>query len=721
MRISFFAPHQLALAVALASGVSMVQAAEPVKLDASEIIGGPKQAAQLPGSGTVLTEEELQKFKYTDINRVLAEVPGVYLRSEDGYGLRPNIGIRGAAGERSQRVTLMEDGILIAPAPYAAPSAYYFPTMGRMAGVEVLKGPAAIANGPYTIGGAINLLSTPIPDEPLAGHITQELGTDNMYRTHANVGGSSLNYGWLVEGHTQATDGFAEIDRASNQTGFDKDDLMLKLRVNSDPGAEVYHQVDLKLQYAQEDSDQTYVGLSDRDFKHDSERRYGLTKLDNMRNNFEGTTLGYLLDTGDLRISTQGYYHEFQRNWYKVDKIGGRSLGDFFNCANAGQKCGSVGSSSNAQAILDGNRAARVDVKGNDRKYQSKGIQTKVNKELLLGSIEHGLEAGLRYHEDQEFRDQYSDRFQQDAKGNLSFVSRSYEANRTQRAKAVSYYFTDAVKLGDLTLTPGMRVEDYKIGRRADGVEDQHDRETMFGLGSLYQLNPQWSLLAGVHQGFTPTATVGADAEKALNYEAGARYNDGRLTAEVVGFYSDYENLLGTCTASTGANCNPGDQFNGGEVKVHGVESRLGYDLVRGNGFTIPVGLTYTWTDSEFQTSFRDPEFFGTVAQGDALPNMPEHQALLSVGYRNEQGFATDLRTSWYDSTCSFASCNTYEKIDSYYSVDLATRYALDKQTEVYLNLLNLTDNTDDIIARQPAGARGQMPRSAIVGVSYDF
>jgi len=615
----------------------------------------------------------------------------------------------------------MEDGVLIAPAPYAAPAAYYFPTTGRIAGIEVLKGPAAIANGPYTIGGAINLLSTPIPQDEFAGRITQEIGTDNLYRTHGFAGGSSDNFGWLVEGHTHATDGFADIDRASDQTGFDKDDLMVKLRVNSDAAADVYHQLDLKLQYAQEDSDQTYVGLTDRDFKHDSERRYGLTKLDNMRNNFKGTTLGYLVDMGDLRIGTQAYYHEFQRNWYKVDRIGGLSLGNFFNCANFGGNCGAVGSQANAQAILDGNAAGRVDVKGNDRKYQSKGIQTKVNKDLELAGLEHGLEVGLRYHEDQEFRDQYSDRFQQDASGNLSFVSRSREAKRTQRAKAVSYYVTDAIRFGDLTLTPGMRVEDYKVGRRDDNVKDQHDRETLFGLGALYKLSEQWSLLAGVHEGFTPTASVGADAERALNYELGARYNDGRLNGEVVGFYSDYDNLLGLCTASTGADCTVGDQFNGGAVKVRGVESRLGYDLVRGAGFTIPVGLTYTWTDSEFQTSFSQPEFFGSVEKGDALPNLPEHQAVLSVGYRNEQGFATDLRTNWYDSTCSFATCTTYEKIDSYYTVDLATRYALDKQTEVYLNLLNLTDNTDDIIARQPAGARGQMPRSAVVGVSYNF
>ena len=713
----------LTLAVALASGATWVQAAEPIRLGFSEIIGSKDKAAELPGSGTVLTQEDLDKFKYTDINRVLAEVPGIYLRSEEGYGLRPNIGIRGAAGERSQRITLMEDGILIAPAPYSAPSAYYFPTTGRIAGVEVLKGPAAIANGPYTIGGAINLLSTPIPVEPFAGRIVQELGTDNLYRSHAYVGGSSLNYGWLVEGHTQATDGFAEIDRASDQSGFDKDDLMTKLRVNSDPGGEVYHQLDLKLQYAQEDSDQTYVGLSDRDFKHDSERRYGLTKLDNMRNNFKGTTLGYLLDTGDFRVSTQAYYHEYQRNWYKVDKIGGQSLGNAFNCANFGQNCGGqLLNQANAQAILDGTAAARVDVKGNNRQYQSKGIQSKVNKDLQLGSVEHGLELGIRYHEDQEVRDQYSDRFQQDAYGNLNATGiRTREGKRTQRAKAVSYYFTDAIQLGDLTLSPGMRVEDYKIGRRNDGKKDQQDKETLFGLGAFYKLNEYWGLLAGVHQGFTPTATVGADVEKALNYEAGARYNDGRLAVEVVGFYSDYDNLLGTCTASTGASCTPGDQFNGGKVVVRGVESRIGYDLVRGAGFSVPVALTYTWTDSEFRSSFSEPEFFGVVEKGDALANLPKNQAVLSVGYRNEQGFTTDLRTSWYDSTCSQASCNSFEKIDSYYTVDLSTRYALDKQTEVYLNLLNLTDNTDDIIARQPAGARGQLPRSAVVGVSYSF
>ena len=92
-------------------------------IDTVTIIGHRGDVADVPGSAHVITNEALAVFIESDILRVLRTVPGVYLQEEEGFGLRPNIGIRGSGLDRSARIALLEDGLLIAPAPYSAPSA----------------------------------------------------------------------------------------------------------------------------------------------------------------------------------------------------------------------------------------------------------------------------------------------------------------------------------------------------------------------------------------------------------------------------------------------------------------------------------------------------------------------------------------------------------------------------------------------------------------------
>ena len=154
------------LSLGMISSMAAVQADETETsafLEEIVIVGEKTRQNQISGAAHYIGPDKLAEFAYSDIQRVLRQVPGVSIQVEDGYGLRPNISIRGVATERSGRITLLEDNVLVSPAPYSAPSAYYFPTTGRMHAIEILKGPAAITQGPYTIGGAMNMVSTPIP------------------------------------------------------------------------------------------------------------------------------------------------------------------------------------------------------------------------------------------------------------------------------------------------------------------------------------------------------------------------------------------------------------------------------------------------------------------------------------------------------------------------------------------------------------------------------
>ncbi|RVP20994.1 TonB-dependent receptor plug domain-containing protein [Sinorhizobium meliloti] len=241
-------------------------------------------AFAIGGSVQRLDLTDMERFSYSDPNRVLRQIPGVYLQEEEGFGLRPNIGIRGSGTDRNARITVMEDGILIAPAPYAAPAAYYFPKMARMSGVEVAKGPAAIKYGPMTVGGAINLFSTPIPDSDI-GTLTGKAdilgGSYGGRRVHAWTGGwaplgDAFEIGGLIEGLYDKSDGFKDIDRGGD-TGFDLTDWGGKLGFRTADGTQNF---EFKYQNYDETSNETYLGLTLDDFKDTPFRRYNASQKD---------------------------------------------------------------------------------------------------------------------------------------------------------------------------------------------------------------------------------------------------------------------------------------------------------------------------------------------------------------------------------------------------------------------------------------------------------
>jgi Fe(3+) dicitrate transport protein len=722
--------------------LGQVSLAQELNVEEVTILGSQEAARKIPGSAHFIGEEQLRQFAYSDVQRIVREVPGVSLQIEDGYGLRPNIGIRGVATERSGRITLLEDNVLIAPAPYSAPSAYYFPTMGRIAAVEVVKGPAAITQGPYTIGGALNMVSTPIPMET-EGNLLTEVGEDSTYRVHAKYGGRSDNgFGFLLEAHQWQSDGFQTIDRSSNNTGLDVSDFTAKLSYapNGSP-----HAVELKLQLANQDSNQSYLGLTDADFADDAMRRYGLSEFDNIETEHEQVILRYSYDvSANLSLSATAYNNTHYRNWFKTEGIdlqGSASEADYsrtswanvINAVNAGTTIDGV-SAEQLQGILDGSvdtPAGSLQLRSNNRDYFSRGIQFGGSWDGDFGGAMHSLRFGLRLHEDEEDRFQRNDAYSQtNGKIALDYLGSAGGAgNRVQSAQALAFYVHDEISVGNWTLSPGLRYEDIDqdrvryTGGAARNFRDSRENSTQVwlpGLGVSYQLTANWSLLGGAHKGFTaPTNSPGVDEEVAINYELGARFQDGSLSAEVIGFLSDYDNLLGQCTASSGSDCVIGDAFNGDAATVAGLEALLSANLSPNSAYRLPLTLSYTRIDGEFDTAIADTDFFGTVEAGDPLPYLPENQLRVALGVEAGR-WATYLSANYVDDVCVRASCEEFERTDDSLTIDVSASYQLSAALNLFARAENLT-NTHDIMGRQPYGARPNKERTLSAGLRFDF
>ena len=423
----------LFIGVLLISSFIIAQDQDVEEVESVTIIGSKDDLKELAGSGAVISNEDLEKAMDTDIQKILTAVPGVYMRTEEGYGLRPNISIRGTAIERSAKVTIMEDGVLVAPSPYTSSSAYYFPTTGRIHSVEVLKGPAVVSQGPQTIGGAINLISTPIP-EVNSGKFIQELGQNGMARTHAYYGVNSGNFGALVEVHEHSSDGFDSIANVGGDTGFDKSDLMLKAEYSSGNHTLKFKMVDLE-----ENSDQSYVGLSQASFNANARMRYGATAYDEMMNDGEQTSLTYVGDFDNLDIVFTSWQNDYHRDWFKVS--------DFNNLKEHGEQddineliSDANNGSANAQAILDGQLPVQIEYKHNNRYYTNEGYQFTVSTEIGI----HALTLGYRDMEDSESRVQAHEYADQAADGSLSalygYVGLNNSNNRLRESSATSYY-----------------------------------------------------------------------------------------------------------------------------------------------------------------------------------------------------------------------------------------------------------------------------------------
>jgi Fe(3+) dicitrate transport protein len=705
---------------------------EPVEMPLLEVIGAPDRQQQLPGSAQVIARETLDDSRVMTTNEALRKAAGVNVRDEEGFGLRPNIGIRGLNPTRSTKVLLLEDGIPLAFAPYGDNASYYHPPIDRFDRIEVLKGAGQNIYGPQTIGGVINYI-TPAPPAAFTSGFTLTAGNREYVNGRGYVGGNGMLLDYVRK----------QGDAARENTHSELDDVNYKAVV----GLGRDQALTVRANYYAEDSQLTYSGLTDAEYANFG-RDYNPFKNDFFKADRQGVSLTHEAPLGDATLITNLYGSRFKRDWWRQSSTTtfnpvGAADSDFAACQ---------------QVVTDRAAGAQVDPDscdaniGNLREYYSFGVEPRVRLAHEWFGAGGEFEAGVRAH----FEEQ--DRLQKIGDTATARSGPLAESNE-RRNQAYSTFVQNRFAFGPVAVIPAVRVEHVRYERtnrcpNASGGTPQDPSactapvsgdadltELVPSLGATWAASDTATLFAGVHRGFSPPSTadlignsgvtVDLDAEQSWNYELGARLRPRTGVAlEATAFLNDFERQIAVGSIAAGST-----PLATGQTRYEGAEllARADFGRLLDSAHNPFVEVAYTWLPTAEQESAFIRVDNGTAVTGSApgnrLPYAPEDLLTLTLGYSHVLGVHARLEAvhvgSQYADFANTAAAapngngQTGELAD-YTIWNAALNYRLPAaRFGVFVTAKNLLNEV--YIADRTRGILPGAPRLVQAGVEYAF
>ena len=682
---------------------------EDVVVVAGEIAGSHERLRRLPGSVDIVDRETLDRSRVMTTNEALRTVAGVHVRDEEGFGLRPNIGIRGLNPTRSTKVLLLEDGIPLTYAPYGDNASYYHPPIDRFERLEVLKGGAQIAYGPQTVGGAVNYVTPRPPTQP-TGSLTVMGGNQDYFNGHGSYGATLGRTGFLVDYMRKQGDG------ARENLNFKLNDVNGKVV----QGLGASQTLTFRGNYYSEDSNVTYSGLRQDEY-------LASPRANPFRNDFfyadrsgASATHAFAL-SGNVAMTTNVYWSSFRRHWWRQSSNSNERPND----AND-PLCGGMANLN----VACGNQ-------GRLREYYAWGVEPRVSMHHRVFGVGSETDFGVRAH----FENQ--DRLQQNGDTPTARSGVLVESNVRTNA-AYAGFVQNRFLLGSWTVTPGVRLERvrYKRTNRLVNAGAGASGETELtrvipGIGMSHTSGEQVTLFAGVHRGFAPPRTediisnVGGvldlDPELSWNYEAGVRSTmRPGVSVDATLFRMDYENQIVPASLAGGVGAT---LTNGGETLHQGLELRAQVDTapITGSAHDVYLRVAYTYLPiAEFTgRRFSNISGFTSVSvSGNRLPYAPEQMAVIGVGYAHA---ALDARLEAVRTSDQFTDdLNTVTPtadgqrglIAGYTVWNAALNYTVAKTT-LFVTVKNLFDEL--FIVDRTRGILPGSPRLVQAGVRLGF
>ena len=683
---------------------------EDVRVFAREIAGSQARLRRLPGSVEIVEREELETSRVFTTNEALRKITGLQVRDEEGFGLRPNIGIRGVNPTRSSKVLLLEDGIPLAYAPYGDNASYYHPPIDRFERIEVFKGGAQIAYGPQTISGVVNYI-TPQPPPRSAGSFTLLGGNRDYFNGHANYGNTIGRTGFLLDYMRKQGDG------ARENTHSKLNDVNGKLVRSTSTN----QTLTLRSNYYSEDSNVTYSGLREDEYQANP-------RANPFRNDFfyidrYGTSATHTYaPTGNAALTTNIYFASFRRHWWRQSSNSAQRPNDAAdpNCggmANLNTTCGN---------------------EGRLRQYYTWGVEPRARIHHRGFGVSSEAELGVRLHFERQDRRQENGETPQARSGVL--VENNLRQNEAYSAFVQNHFF-----VRNWTITPGMRLEHVvfrRTNRLANGGAGVKGDTTLThlvpGIGVSHARGEYMTVFGGVHRGFAPPRTediitnqggvLDLDPELSWNYELGLRSSlRPGVGLDATLFRMDYQNQIVPASLAGGVGA---ALTNGGATVHQGLEVGARIDsaalLNSAQNASVRIGYTYAPTARFTGVRFSSISGFQTVSvTGSRLPYAPEQLFTIGIGYAHPSGL--DVLLEAVHTSDQFADdLNTVIPtpdgqrglMPSYTIWNAAANYRM-RRTTVFITVKNLLD--DLFIVDRARGILPGGPRLVQAGITLGF
>lgn len=548
----FYLVLLIATAAATATAQDTAQTIDTITVEAAK---RPMQVSEMPARVTLIDSQRVQKELAQSIEDLVRYEPGIDVVDQGSrFGLA-GINIRGIGGNRVQ---IEVDGIATSDAfsigSFSNASRDFF-DVDSLKQVEIIRGPASAVFGSDALGGVVSFVTKGPSDL---------LGDTDRY-IDFSAGFNSVDSSSVLSTTIAGKAGLvAGMLRATVRDGSERDIAA------ADPLDDKSLNIVAKLDFG----DVSSGGLALTIEQFSAESATQVDSLEGAQDFTQAFGFPYVINTTEVAADDT---RERTRVSIGQEWLGGVLGLDYLRWRAYQQDSETSQETLEARdTLIAGNVGAVLRNRGFLFEQQLIGAEINAGSDVEIGGTQHALSYGFEYEQTDTAQIRTGSELDlitntlSDQVGPDTFPVRDFPLSETRR---MGIYLQDQIRIGALTLTPGVRWDRYEIDPQQDAIfaadnpgitpSVYDDDQISPKLGVAWQLDDAWQLYAQYSEGFRapPVNDVNVGftnfqfgytalpnpelvSESSRGYEMGSRFNDSALQFDIAVFHTRYDDFI---------------------------------------------------------------------------------------------------------------------------------------------------------------------------------